>query len=130
MNSIGHAPCSASSEQIVGSNGILECKSLPENAHRATTSDTVLACQLVAREGWLIEREEHRATTPDTVLACQLVAREGWLIEKEEHRATQIVTCSISFNTCLVCAKESLVLLLPPTPADDAFSVWTEFTVW
>jgi hypothetical protein len=43
---------------------------------------------LVAREGWLIEREEHRATTSDTVLACQLVAREGWLIEREEHRAT------------------------------------------
>jgi hypothetical protein len=38
---------------------------------------------LVAREAWLLEREEHNAMASRT----PLVAREAWLLEREEHNA-------------------------------------------
>jgi hypothetical protein len=37
---------------------------------------------LVARGGWLLEREEHCTAVPSRAL----VARGGWLLEREEHR--------------------------------------------
>jgi hypothetical protein len=36
--------------------------------------------ELVARGGWLLEREEHRTAMRDVE---ELVARGGWLLERE-----------------------------------------------
>jgi hypothetical protein len=43
-------------------------------------------CTLVARGGWLLEREEYRTCSTD----CTLVAREAWLLEREEHRTVRV----------------------------------------
>jgi hypothetical protein len=74
---------------------------------------------MVAREGWLIEREEHR-TSLETTDNPSMVAREGWLIEREEHRTSLETTdnpsnsnnpfdgsSTVRVNAMFVCSKFS-----------------------
>jgi hypothetical protein len=63
-------------EAGVGSNAILECKPLSKRE----ITVLLLRAELVAREGWLQEREKSTVL----LLRAELVAREGWLQGREK----------------------------------------------
>jgi hypothetical protein len=58
---------------IVGTNDILECKRMSKNkentARQGTLQSTAYQCELVAKEGWLLEREKQR-TVGNSAIDC------------------------------------------------------------